>query len=80
LIVVRFAVQALTGCLINLIFRLIKNGRMQGPRNPFVGAIHELPLQVRRNDACAPKRFSARATKDLPAGRRNAADGYFSSA
>jgi hypothetical protein len=34
-------------------------------------------LVVRRNDACAPKRFSAQATKDLPVGRGNAADGFF---
>ncbi|MEI9479700.1 MAG: hypothetical protein WCO26_24445, partial [Deltaproteobacteria bacterium] len=54
-----------------IISMLLKNVQMQGPRNPFVEAIHELPLQdVRRNDACAPKRFSAQATKDLPASRQ----------
>ncbi len=38
----------------------------------------EAYLAVRRNDTCAPKRFSTQATKDLPVGRGNAADGHFS--
>jgi hypothetical protein len=29
--------------------RLLKYAQMQGARNPVVGAIHELPLRVRRN-------------------------------
>jgi hypothetical protein len=49
---------------------------------PFAGAPkvlrREAYFAVRRNNACAPKRFSAQATKDLPTGRDNAADSHFS--
>jgi hypothetical protein len=37
-------------------------------------------LDLSCNDACAPERFSAQATKDLPLGRGNAVDGRFSAA
>jgi hypothetical protein len=54
--------------------RVLKNAKMLGPRNPFVGAIHELPLQdVLRND---------KGPANQPIGRGNPArrgtDGRFS--
>jgi len=49
---------------------------------PLAGAPEVLRCEayfaVRLNNACAPKRFSAQATKDLPTGRDNAADNHFS--
>jgi hypothetical protein len=63
-------------------FRAGRQMQVEPCEIPLAGAPEVLRCEayfaVRLNNACAPKRFSAQATKDLPTGRDNAADSHFS--